>query len=211
MRRCYRLKKACQPSVPVRKRIAKKASETRTTQLEEKLDDLVTLLRAQAVAKAHQGSSTSSPHSDSPIAAITSDVLVGASNISSPYASTKGSHPLTNRNTDISTAPSDPDSPLEPLLETDISDADAELNLATFRNTMLKYFPFVYISPMTTSFDLRRQRPFLWFCIMSITTKSIAMHVSMGIRVRKIIAQRVLMDGERSMDLLLGLLCHFGW
>lgn len=205
------MKKSCQPSIPVRKRIVKKVSEARATQLEEKLDDLVTLLRAQAVAKAPQNPSTSSGHVESPIAISTDDVLAGASNISSPYASTKGSHPVTDASTIPSTAPSDPESPLEGLLETDISDGEAEQNLATFRNTMLKFFPFVYIPPTTTSSELRRQRPFLWFCIMSITTKAISMHVSMGIRVREIICQKVVMEGERGMDFLLGLLCHFGW
>ncbi|KAK1705618.1 uncharacterized protein BDZ83DRAFT_543546, partial [Colletotrichum acutatum] len=42
--RCHRLGKSCQPSNPIRKR-SKKPPSSRTAQLEEKLDGLVTLLR----------------------------------------------------------------------------------------------------------------------------------------------------------------------
>lgn len=53
--RCFRLKKECQPSVPNRKRNPRKAPGSRTAHLEEKLDDLVSLIRAQASGKAPGG------------------------------------------------------------------------------------------------------------------------------------------------------------
>lgn len=46
--RCFRLSKQCQPSIPNRKRNPRKAPGSRTAHLEEKLDDLVSLIRSQA-------------------------------------------------------------------------------------------------------------------------------------------------------------------
>lgn len=46
--RCSRLNKPCQPSVPIRRRNVRKSQQSRTAHLEEKLDDLVSLIRSQA-------------------------------------------------------------------------------------------------------------------------------------------------------------------
>jgi hypothetical protein len=45
--RCHRLDKGCVPSATIRKRTAKQTKESKRAKLEDKLDDLVTLLRTQ--------------------------------------------------------------------------------------------------------------------------------------------------------------------
>src|SRR6478609_232065 len=51
--RCHRLGKPCQPMATSRKRVAKKSTSSRTAQLEEKLEDLVTILRASQPSNGH--------------------------------------------------------------------------------------------------------------------------------------------------------------
>lgn len=95
--------------------------------------------------------------------------------------------------------------PYEPTLP------EAEENLKIFLTKQLKYFPFVYISPTTTAEQLRQERPFLWLCIMAISSKIIAQQQSLNNRVQNIVAQRLLYESEYSLDLLLGLLAFIGW
>src|SRR5687768_4134419 len=60
--RCHRLRKDCQPMVSSRKRTVKKSSSSRTAQLEEKLDDLVSILRAsQSQPVAQQAANNDDP------------------------------------------------------------------------------------------------------------------------------------------------------
>jgi hypothetical protein len=95
--------------------------------------------------------------------------------------------------------------PYEPTLP------EAEENLNIFITKQLKYFPFVYISPTTTAEQLRQERPFLWLCIMAISSKIIAQQQSLNKRIENIVAQRLLYESEYSLDLLLGILAFIGW
>ncbi|KAH5067517.1 hypothetical protein HBI25_198180 [Parastagonospora nodorum] len=54
--RCHRLNKECVPSATLRRRSAKQAKVSKRNQLEDKLDDLVTLIRTQQVAQASERS-----------------------------------------------------------------------------------------------------------------------------------------------------------
>ena len=64
---------------------------------------------------------------------------------------------------------------------------------------------------MMSASDLRYQKPFLWLVIMSLTTKSLAQQLVMGDMIRRIIAQQVVVESEKSLDMLLGVLCFIGW
>ncbi|KAJ9133831.1 Transcriptional regulator WAR1 [Pleurostoma richardsiae] len=214
--RCHRLNKDCQPSLTVRKRNVKKPAGSKTAQLEEKLDDLVALLRSQAVAKAAQARSTASvpsgPSTSGAEGVDGEEVPPTETDISSPYTSTAGTGYA--RICGIPGVPSDiaPDAvQWGDLLDVDIPDYAAEQNLTVFRTYMLRYFPFVYIPTNTTASELRQARPFLWFCIMAITTRSLPQQISLGERIRRIVAQKVVVESERSIDILLGLLCYLGW
>ena len=92
-----------------------------------------------------------------------------------------------------------------------VSPALADEHLHEFRTQHLEWFPFVYISPTTTSEQLRNDRPFLWLNIMLLTSHSTTNFLRMGDVLRREIAEAMVVDSEKSVDLLLGLLVFMGW
>lgn len=93
----------------------------------------------------------------------------------------------------------------------DITSEEAEQCLDTFRTHMLRYFPLVHMPDNMTARELYGVRPFLWYCIMAISCKSTAKQVALSETVRRTIAQGIIMDHNRNIDLLLGLLVFVGW
>ncbi|KAL6718431.1 hypothetical protein ACLMJK_004521 [Lecanora helva] len=88
---------------------------------------------------------------------------------------------------------------------------EAEEYLKAFMNTYSTYLPFTGLSQLTTAQELRQQRPFLWLCIMMITTKSSEQQRVLGREVRLTIGREILIEGKNNFDLLLGLLVFAGW
>lgn len=88
--------------------------------------------------------------------------------------------------------------------------AEAEMYLNKFRE-WLPNFPFMVLDHGTTAASLRQDRPFLWLCIMNITTMSCVQSTILKERVRQEIATRVVVNHERTMDVLLGLICYIAW
>ncbi|KGO65244.1 hypothetical protein PITC_072390 [Penicillium italicum] len=86
------------------------------------------------------------------------------------------------------------------------SPMEAEENLTNFQTSKLPYFPFVYIPFKTSSELLRRERPFLWLCVMAVSSKSTAQQQILGTRIRQTIGQQMVVNSEKNIDLLLGLL-----
>lgn len=62
-----------------------------------------------------------------------------------------------------------------------------------------------------TSKRLRKERPFLWLCVMAVSSTDVARQNALGRAVREIAAREIMVEGERRIDLLLGLLCFIGW
>lgn len=129
--------------------------------------------------------------------------------------------PSTDNNFDIVNVDSVgvmPNSQREPLscLFDDLSsftipDKRAQEQLAIFRDRFLPNFPFVFIPSNTNSSDLRHQRQFLWFVIMSLTTSSADEQSAMGNIIRRVISQRIVGEHEKDLELLLGLICYLAW
>ncbi len=92
-----------------------------------------------------------------------------------------------------------------------IPEKTAGEQLTVFRRCFLSVFPFVFIPAETSSSDLRSRRPFLWFVIMSLTTASLDEQSAMGDTIRRIISKAVIAEHEKSLDLLLGLICYIAW
>jgi hypothetical protein len=59
--------------------------------------------------------------------------------------------------------------------------------------------------------QLQRERPLLWLCIWANGCKSMAQQRIIEAKIRETLAQRVLVDLERSLDLLLGLIAYLCW
>ncbi|CAG9990119.1 unnamed protein product [Clonostachys byssicola] len=206
--RCDRLGKECLPIVALRKRAPKKSPSSRTAKLEEKLDDLVSILRG-----------TQQPQPP-PSNAVAQDPY--------PQQPLEQSHNMPSRLDSLATAAtasaSTPTNMLHaaqfpssaPMFDAAADDApeptpaEAEVYLDKFRG-WLERFPFMYLPPEVTAASLRRERPFLWLCIMNVTSMSVPQMQRIKVTVRREVAQRVVMDHEPSMDILLGLLAYLGW
>ena len=202
--RCARLGKHCQPIATARRRVEKKSTPSRTAQLEEKLDDLVSILRSSQ-GPMHQNRPAYAP-APQPEASFTPtsrlDSLATAATAPDLHQSMSGpdSRVPTNVNQNFNESNELP----EP------TPAEAELYLKKFKG-WLQHFPFMYMAPDMSAADLKRDRPFLWLCIMNICSMSVSQMKEMKARVRSELAEAVVVKHEPSMDILLGLLAYLGW
>ena len=65
--------------------------------------------------------------------------------------------------------------------------------------------------PKNASLTIETEHPFLWLCIMAITSRSSTRQTILGKEIRQTIGQRLIVDGERNLDLLNGLIFYGGW
>uniref|UniRef100_L2FUC2 Zn 2cys6 transcription factor n=1 Tax=Colletotrichum fructicola (strain Nara gc5) TaxID=1213859 RepID=L2FUC2_COLFN len=218
--RCHRLNKTCQPSNP-----QKKPPWSRTAQLEEKLDGLVTLLRQSGGRPelvdmanisgvvggggvAGVAASASSSSQDEASGAV--DGRYADRGSRDDGAGVAGAARGTSLPTPTQTASPE---------GTGYGDGDdflpspdeAEALFESFRGQNLRYFPFLHFRPTMTARELRSEKPFLWICIMTVASRVASQQLALGTRVRQIVGQKLLVENERSIDYLLGLLVVLGW
>ncbi|KAK3192199.1 hypothetical protein K4F52_001829 [Lecanicillium sp. MT-2017a] len=239
--RCRRLGKTCQPIDTARRKTTKKATASRTAQLEEKLDDLVSILKSSQTPQSHSHSQSSAlppsqsrpqSHSQPPPQQQTQ------------YGQQQQPQQLQNNTSAFSSVKYLPTYPEKPNFTTALdslahaasserqvpgvdysavaaaasgncphmepSPQQAEDALAKFR-TWLPNFPFVHLPPAMTAAALRTERPFLWLSIMTFSVTSYQQHQYLRERVRREISERVIINHERTMDILLGLIAYLGW
>jgi hypothetical protein len=98
-----------------------------------------------------------------------------------------------------------------PYPNTPDSRLEAEECLRVFRAQYLPTFPCVYIPPSVTAEQLREEGPMLWLSIMVVTCQSPSRQVVLGDTLQRIVAQKVVIEHEKSMDILLGLIVFLGW
>jgi hypothetical protein len=91
------------------------------------------------------------------------------------------------------------------------SQLKAQQKLHMFKTHHLECFPLLFLSSETTAQEIQRQRPFLWLNIEAVCERSPAKQTELGFQIRKILATKVVVEGERSIDLLLGLLVFTSW
>ncbi|UZP41490.1 hypothetical protein NXS19_009306 [Fusarium pseudograminearum] len=87
---------------------------------------------------------------------------------------------------------------------------EAEVYLRKFK-TWLEKFPCIVLPHDMTAAALRKEKPFLWLCIMNITSMSVEQQIKMKDQVRQEIATRIIINHERSMDCLQGIICYVTW
>ncbi|KAI8961511.1 hypothetical protein F5Y11DRAFT_326039 [Daldinia sp. FL1419] len=228
--RCQRLGKECIPSVSVRKRAARRPASERAAHLEEKLDDLVSILRAQAaVNPPSAGTYRPTTNSELPSASPSVDANANAGSLDldpsigvvpggNDLAATNHPMPIPSPAVDTSYCdgyPSANSYPTPPSVTSShdggLSPAEAEETLRIFQEQFVPFFPFVYIPPDTTAAQLQRSKPFLWLNILTICCKSRPKKTALSQKIREYLAQKMLIDLDRNMDLLLGLLAYLGW
>jgi hypothetical protein len=101
--------------------------------------------------------------------------------------------------------------PSVPACSVEITPLEAEKSLALFREQMLFYLPFIYLPPGMTAQQLRQEKPFLWFNIMAITSQSLRKQSMMSSAIRVHVAEKMVVQHQKSTDLLLGLLVFLAW
>jgi hypothetical protein len=90
--------------------------------------------------------------------------------------------------------------------------AAANNRLEIFRQVFVNYFPFVVVSPTVSVQALRHDNPFLFLCIMTVTSfEDPILQRRLGQEIKKQICDRLVMGHEVSMDLLQGLLVFVAW
>lgn len=90
--------------------------------------------------------------------------------------------------------------------------AAADRRLEIFRRHFIKCFPFVVVPPLVSVEAVRYETPFLFLCIMAVTSfENPLLQRRLGQEIKKQICDRLVMGHEVSMDLLQGLLVFVAW
>jgi hypothetical protein len=93
----------------------------------------------------------------------------------------------------------------------DLGSEDPDELLTIFRKEMQPGFPFIAISDSITAFEVRKDRPSLFTAIMAVVSRNSRRQRALGKVFMKQIADRVVVSGERNVDLLLGILTYGAW
>ncbi|CRG86500.1 hypothetical protein PISL3812_03506 [Talaromyces islandicus] len=83
--------------------------------------------------------------------------------------------------------------------------------LASFRTTKLRYFPFIHIPTTVKAKDFKYESPCLWHCITIIESKSASQSTALSKQFGDMVGHRLLVNNEKSLDLLYGLLAYLAW
>ena len=87
----------------------------------------------------------------------------------------------------------------------------AEVSLQAFR-TEAANFPFVVVDPTIPLDILRLKRPFLLLSILAFSAQwNVPLQSKLEMELKESLCKRVIMDGEKSLDLLQGLLVYLNW
>ena len=208
-----------------RRRTVNKPSATKTQKLEEKLDGLFKLLQSSAsitptadlAASASTATTSAQPSPESLESHVANPKDVGGPGaqrlnsscgvrLNSPTIAPDAAYVISGtRSTIYQCADYSPASGLEPSLD------EAEAFLRRFRPHMATYFPFIIIPDSTTAQELRRYRPFLWLCLMSVASKSTAQQKALAKEMKITMGREVFVEGKNNIDLLLGMMVFVAW
>jgi hypothetical protein len=169
--RCHRLDKDCVPSSTSRKKPTKKTTTSKRTQLEDKLDDLVSLLRTQHAAPQQEQSA----------------------------------------NYQTLTPCSVGESPRHPIAIEASKDCLSDLELLKIRDLHLPTFPFIYLPSDVSAEQLSLEKPLLSLAFKTISNKAASRQTELSKKLRTMVAMKVMVDGEKSIDLLLTILACMAW
>ncbi|RYP73026.1 hypothetical protein DL771_003894 [Monosporascus sp. 5C6A] len=216
--RCHRLNKQCRPSDSLRRRTSEKKpnSTARIAELESRLDGLISQLQSRNVidGDATQRQSPVLPEPPSQPTETTSvQLLDTAENEAQDRNHAEDDDDVILGSVRWSDSPEAVTTP-EPL-ESQVSEAEAEILLDTFRSCMLYHFAFVHLPPHLTAHKLRQDRPFLFRAIVCAVSPSAREKVARGRELKKAICEAMLGHESQSsmnrMDLLLALLTYISW
>ncbi|RYP09751.1 hypothetical protein DL764_001086 [Monosporascus ibericus] len=216
--RCHRLNKQCRSSDSLRGRTREKKPNptARIAELESKLDGLISQLQSRNVidSDATQRQSPVLLEPPSQPAETTSVQLLGtAENEAQDSDHTEDDDDVILGSVRWSDSPKAVTAS-EPS-ESQVSEAEAEILLGTFRAYMLNHFAFVHLPAHLTAHNLRQDRPLLFRAIVCAVSPSAREKVARGRELKKAICEAMLGHESQSnmvrMDLLLALLTYISW
>ena len=91
------------------------------------------------------------------------------------------------------------------------TEAELEECLQTYRTKMISYCPIVPIEATVTVKSMSKERPFLWLVIRAVCSKSLTRQRALELNVRQTLGREMLINGTRSMDMLMGVLVFAAW
>lgn len=84
--------------------------------------------------------------------------------------------------------------------------------LDIFQTRMAQHFPFVVVPPHTKAEQFRQDKPFLFLAVLASSTyENSPLQRRLGREVKEQIAERMILNGEVSFELLQGLLVYLAW
>ena len=200
--------------------------KSQVEKLEEKLDGLVTLLRSSQDSKASNESSVpaifdTSPATPRPYSDVNSlsqplhDGVSGPPWIRLETANGSGGSQPSQHSEDRATASiaATSDYDLRPKIPDCVGFTSEQANamLNRFRNEMSPFFPFVIVSPSFSAEDLQRDRPLLLESVLAVASPVSEYQVTLGKWLVRQLTERMAINGERNLDLLLGVLTYTAW
>ncbi|KAL5000007.1 hypothetical protein BDV10DRAFT_163766 [Aspergillus recurvatus] len=185
--RCRRLNRECYPARRTRKvNPMRRSVAAKTAQLERRLDELTSLVQAGQGngLPGLTGASTNTASSDS-----------GFSSSSYPGLSQASPQRLVY-------------SPQDPSTATDAADEEI---LDDFRSNRLPYLPFMHIPRACPAAEIKVEYPFFWRCLVTLHCKDMVRRAALREELKATAARALMVDCQRSMDLLFGITVYLAW
>ena len=86
-----------------------------------------------------------------------------------------------------------------------------EEELMEFRWLHLPHFPLIYLPPNLSAEQLNHDKPLLSLAIKTICNKAYSLQAQLSMKLRERISLKMMVDGEKSLDLLLSVLTCMTW
>lgn len=233
--RCYRLKRQCEPSEPIRRRRAPRLHKPapKIAQLEGRIDNLVTLLRtvgkspnasAELRSVLEQDASTNAEQPSGTHHESGTGPKLREETISVPALA-----PATGATPPIEVSPANscatPSASQSPSVETPVSNAEdgstaspylqteteQEMCLKLFRTGMVPRCPFICIPPDVSAASLKHDRPLFFKAICAVTAPSQKEKDARVNDLKRLIAAQMVVENKSTMELLLALLTFIAW
>lgn len=207
--RCQRLDKECEPAASTHR---KRPQPQHVVQLERKLDALVDLLNSSK----GQGEVDQVQNSISGFVLHRSPTSVDQLHQASSFIEARTCHQTRlgspQHATGITLSIEPQHTPRTNGSHFDLPNQEGAFLLLEFRTSMARQFPFVVIPPNATSESLRTERPILWKAILTAAScLKPSRQEAMGQELIEEFSTRLLLNGEKSLDLLQALLIHIAW
>jgi len=93
----------------------------------------------------------------------------------------------------------------------DPSPDDAEQYLKRFCTEMLPGFPFIRFQNSVSAQQLRQERPFLFYCITVVTSRSSPQRRALGNDIKRMVMDQAISEHGVNTTFLLGLLVLLSW